>query len=109
MAGFHGAVLFFLGTLLWYEVIKRLDLARATAIITPAEPIASLLLVWLLLGSTPNLLQWIGLLLVAPGMWFVVTRSGFDESKPHVTDAIGSSAVPIEASMPAGKDTDSGR
>jgi drug/metabolite transporter (DMT)-like permease len=75
MAAFHGIVLFFFGTLLWYETIRRLDLSRATAIVTPCEPIMSLVLVWLLLRNLPNLYQAAGLLLLAPGMWLVVVRS----------------------------------
>src|SRR5262245_57674631 len=75
MAAFHGIVLFFFGTLLWYETIRRLDLSRATAIVTPCEPIMSLVLVWLLLRTLPNVYQAAGLLLLAPGMWLVVVRS----------------------------------
>ena len=68
MALFHGVVLFFFGTLLWYETIRRLDLSRATAIVTPCEPVVSLLLVWMLLRTLPNVYQAMGLLLLAPGM-----------------------------------------
>ena len=75
MAVFHGVVLFFFGTLLWYETIRRLDLPRATAIVTPCEPIMSLILVWALLRSLPNVYQAAGLLVLAPGMWLVVVRS----------------------------------
>src|SRR6185369_15406484 len=35
MALFQGIVLFFCGTLFWYETIRRLELARATAIVAP--------------------------------------------------------------------------
>lgn len=73
MAGFHGIVLFFLGTLFWYETIRRIPLERATAIITPCEPIISLLLVWVLLGGLPNAWQTAGFALLVPGMYLVVT------------------------------------
>lgn len=75
LAVFQGVVLFYLGTLLWYETIRRLDLARATAIVTPCEPLLSLLLVWAMLRSLPNAWQAMGLVLLAPGMWLVVVRS----------------------------------
>src|SRR5262245_25202238 len=83
MATFHGVVLFFCGTLLWYETIRRLDLSRATAIVTPCEPVMSLVLVWALLGGLPNVYQAIGLLLLAPGMWLVVVRSKTAVEPPH--------------------------
>ena len=74
MASFHGVVLFFCGTLFWYETIRRLDLSRATAIVTPCEPLISLILVWVLLGGVPNRWQTMGLVLLVPGMWLVVRR-----------------------------------
>jgi len=83
MATFHGVVLFFCGTLLWYETIRRLDLSRATAIVTPCEPVMSLVLVWALLGGLPNIYQAIGLLLLAPGMWLVVVRAKAAVEPPH--------------------------
>ena len=83
MAVFHGVVLFFFGTLLWYETIRRLDLSRATAIVTPCEPIVSLVLVWALLGGLPNIYQAMGLLLLGPGMWLVVVRGRTVVEPPH--------------------------
>jgi len=74
MALFQGAVLFFCGTLFWYETIRRIDLSRATAIVTPCEPVMSVALVWVLLGTLPNGWQWSGLALMLPGMWLVVVR-----------------------------------
>jgi drug/metabolite transporter (DMT)-like permease len=74
MVLFHGSVLFFCGTLFWYETIRRLDLARATAIVAPGEPLMSLALVWLLLGALPNRWQAAGLLLLLPGVWLLVSR-----------------------------------
>jgi drug/metabolite transporter (DMT)-like permease len=74
LALFHGVVLFFCGTLFWYETIRRLELSRATAIVTPAEPLLSLILVWVVLGGLPNLWQMAGIALVLPGLWLVVRR-----------------------------------
>lgn len=75
MALFHGGILFYCGTLFWYETIRRLDLTRATAIVTPCEPVISLVLVWILLGGLPNAWQASGMALLVPGMYLVVTRS----------------------------------
>lgn len=72
MSVFHGVVLFFCGTLFWYETIRRIDLARATAIVTPCEPVLSVALVWALLGGLPTGWQALGLALMVPGMLLVV-------------------------------------
>jgi drug/metabolite transporter (DMT)-like permease len=93
MAVFHGVVLFFFGTLLWYETIRRLDLARATAIVTPSEPIVSLVLVWLLLRTLPNAYQVAGLFLLAPGMWLVVVRSRRERDAARQDEGAARNAV----------------
>jgi drug/metabolite transporter (DMT)-like permease len=74
MSLFHGAVLLFCGTLFWYETIRRLELSRATAIVTPGEPILSLVAVWAVLGGIPNRWQLAGIALVLPGLWMIVKR-----------------------------------
>ena len=75
MAGFQGVVLFFCGTLFWYETIRRIDLSRATAIVTPCEPILSVVLVCVLLRTGPSLWQGLGLALTVPGM-LMLFRTG---------------------------------
>jgi len=102
MALFHGVVLFFFGTLLWYETIRRLDLSRATAIVTPSEPILSLVLVWALLGGLPNPWQACGLALLAPGMWFVVVRSRRERARDaeEAKRAIDAGEIPEAAVEP---------
>jgi drug/metabolite transporter (DMT)-like permease len=47
---FQGAVLYYLGTLLWYHAVLRLDLTRATAIVVPSIPILSFAASFVLLG-----------------------------------------------------------
>ena len=74
MAVFQGIVLFFCGTLFWYETIRRIDLSRATAIVTPCEPLMSVVFVWVVLGTLPTAFQWTGLALMLPGMALVVFR-----------------------------------
>jgi len=65
---FQGVVLSFVGTLLWYETIGRLDLARATAIVVPSIPLLSLGASFLLLGEVPSLRQALGMALAAAGV-----------------------------------------
>jgi O-acetylserine/cysteine efflux transporter len=74
----QGAVLSFLGTLVWYAAIARLDLARCTAIVVPSIPLLSLGASWLLLGEIASTRQWAGLLLTACGVVAFVTA-------PHAT------------------------
>jgi len=64
----QGIVLSFVGTLLWYETISRLDLLRATAIVVPSIPLLSLGASFLLLGEVPSLRQALGMALAAAGV-----------------------------------------
>jgi O-acetylserine/cysteine efflux transporter len=82
----QGAVLSFLGTLVWYGAIARLDLARCTAIVVPSIPLLSLGASWFLLGEVASTRQWAGLLLTACGVVAFVTA-------PHATS-------PTEATVP---------
>ena len=69
----QGIVLGFAGTLLWYQTLARLDLARATAIVVPSIPLLSMAANFLLLGETATARQWSGLALVALGVLAFVT------------------------------------
>ena len=73
LLAFQGAVLSYVGTLLWYQAVTRLDLARSTAIVVPSIPLLSLLATFLLLGEVPVARQWAGLLLTATGVLVFVT------------------------------------
>jgi len=73
----QGVVLAYIGTLLWYQAITRLDLARSTAIVVPSIPVLSLAASFVLLGEVPTAYQWAGLLLTAAGVATFVTA-------PHV-------------------------
>jgi drug/metabolite transporter (DMT)-like permease len=64
----QGAVLSFLGTLVWYAAVARLDLARCTAIVVPSIPLLSLGASFLLLGEVATGRQLVGLLLTACGV-----------------------------------------
>ena len=87
----QGVVLSFAGTLVWYQALLRLDLARATAIVVPSIPLFSMAANFLLLGETASARQWSGLALVAAGVLAFVTA-------PHprlARERIPSVAAPI--------------
>ena len=69
----QGCVLGYGGTLLWYQAITRLDLARTTAIVVPAIPLLSLAASFVLLGEIASARQWAGLALTAVGILVFVT------------------------------------
>ncbi len=69
----QGTVLSYLGTIVWYGAIARLDLARTTAIVVPSIPVLSLGATFLLVGEVPTLRQALGMLLTAAGVLAFVT------------------------------------
>lgn len=64
----QGVVLSFVGTMLWYQSIARLDLARATAIVVPSIPLLSLVTAFAIVGESATARQLVGLSLVAAGV-----------------------------------------
>jgi O-acetylserine/cysteine efflux transporter len=72
----QGAVLSFVGTLLWYAAIQRLDLARCTSIVVPSIPMLSMGASFLLLGEVASARQWIGLVLTVCGVLVFATAPG---------------------------------
>ena len=73
----QGLVLSYLGTIVWYAAIARLDLARTTAIVVPSIPVLSLGATFLLVGEVPTVRQGLGMALTAAGVLAFVTA-------PHV-------------------------
>ena len=69
----QGMILSYVGTLLWYQAIARIDLARTTAIVVPSAPLLSLAASFLLLGEVPTGSQLAGLLLTVAGVLVFVT------------------------------------
>jgi O-acetylserine/cysteine efflux transporter len=69
----QGTVLSYLGTIVWYAAIARLDLARTTAIVVPSIPVLSLAATFVLLGEVPTVRQMLGLGLTAAGVLAFVT------------------------------------
>lgn len=72
----QGAVLSYVGTLLWYQAIQRLDLARCTSIVVPSIPLLSMGASFLLLGEVASPRQWIGLVLTVCGVLVFATAPG---------------------------------
>ncbi len=73
----QGVVLAYLGTMVWYAAISRLDLARTTAIVVPSIPVLSLGATFVLVGEVPTIRQTLGLLLTVAGILAFVAA-------PHV-------------------------
>jgi DME family drug/metabolite transporter len=69
----QGMILSYVGTLLWYQAITRIDLARTTAIVVPSAPLLSLVASFFLLGEVPTASQLAGLLLTVAGVLAFVT------------------------------------
>jgi drug/metabolite transporter (DMT)-like permease len=71
----QGVALYWLGTFLWYQTILRLDLARATAIVTPSIPVLSIGASFALVGEVPTAAQAAGIALAATGILFLALAS----------------------------------
>ena len=69
----QGVVLSYMGTLVWYQAVTRLDLARTTAIVVPSIPVLSFAASFAILGEVPSANQWCGMALVAAGVLTFVT------------------------------------
>jgi drug/metabolite transporter (DMT)-like permease len=93
----QGVVLSFVGTLLWYETIARLDLARATSIVVPSIPLLSLGASFLLLGEVATRAQWAGLAVAACSILAFVTAPDVHEPRARVPSPTAPLAVPDPA------------
>lgn len=100
LLAFQGAVLSYLGTLVWYQALTRLDLARTTAIVVPSVPLLSLVATFLLLGEVPSITQGFGLVLTAAGVLAFVTA-------PHVGVPAQTASRPAAANLAAAPAPDS--
>jgi drug/metabolite transporter (DMT)-like permease len=94
----QGVILSYAGTLLWYQAITRLDLARTTAIVVPSIPLLSLAASFVLLGEVPSAREWIGLLLTAAGVFAFVTAPHAVEQRERVPSSTAPIAVPVPES-----------
>jgi drug/metabolite transporter (DMT)-like permease len=97
---FQGLVLSFVGTLLWYETIARLDLARATAIVVPSVPVLSLGASFLLLGEVASARQALGLALAVAGVLaFVTAPDARAVSGEELHPPTGAETAPTDAEV----------
>ncbi len=92
----QGIGLSFLGTILWYLTIARLDLARATAIIVPSIPLLSLGASFLVVGEVPTLRQAAGMLLTAGGVLAFVSAPHAVEVRERVPSQTAPLATPAD-------------
>jgi drug/metabolite transporter (DMT)-like permease len=92
----QGGILYYAGTLLWYNAVTRLDLARTTSIVVPSIPVLSLGASFILLGETPSMQQLLGLLLTAAGVFAYVTAPHPVVAVERVPTATAPIAVPSE-------------
>ena len=91
----QGVVIYFGGTMLWYQAISRLDLARATAIVVPSIPLLTAGAAYVLLGDVPSSRQAVGLATMTVGVAsFVLAPHAIEEREriptqtaPIVADA----------------------
>jgi drug/metabolite transporter (DMT)-like permease len=89
----QGVALYWFGTFLWYQTILRLDLARATAIVTPSVPLLSLGASFALVGEIPTAAQASGMVLAASGVLALALagapRHGAKRSGGRVDEWVG--------------------
>ena len=82
----QGALLSYFGTLAWYASIKRLDLARTTAIVVPSGPLLSLVVSWFLLGELVTLRQVLGFALSTCGVLAFALGQGASSAPRYTGD-----------------------
>lgn len=80
----QGILLSYCGTMLWYQAIARLDLARATAIVVPSIPLLTMATAFLIVGEVPSTRQAFGLGLVAAGVLSFVRAAHAVETRERV-------------------------
>ncbi len=97
LLAFQGTVLAYLGTMVWYGAIARLDLARTTAIVVPSIPVLSLGATFVLLGEIPTLRQALGMALTAAGVLAFVTAPHAEAWRERIPSATAPLAAPADS------------
>jgi drug/metabolite transporter (DMT)-like permease len=92
----QGVVLSYVGTMLWYQAIARLDLARCTAIVVPSIPLLSLASAFAIVGEVPSPRQLVGLALVAVGVLSFVRAPHAVETRERVPTQTAPLGAPAE-------------
>jgi prolipoprotein diacylglyceryltransferase len=90
----QGIVLYYAGTMLWYEAISRLDLARATAIVVPSVPLLTLVTSFAIVGEVPSAHQLIGLGMIAVGVFSFVRAPHAVERRERIPTATAPLGAP---------------
>ncbi len=70
---FTGLILLGVGKIIWYEGLKRLDISKAVSL-AMSFPLFSLLVLMVFFKETPSLLQWLGIIMMAIGVFFSIKR-----------------------------------
>lgn len=96
LIGLQGVVLYYGGTLLWYNTVLRLDLTRSTAIVVPSIPVLSLAATFLLVGEVPSQRELLGMGLTIGGVLAFVTAPAIATTKVRVPTATAPIAIPTD-------------
>lgn len=83
----QGVLLNYVGTMLWYQAIARLDLARATSIVVPSIPLLSLVATFAIVGEVPTARQAVGMLITAIGVLSFVLSPHAVETRERIPSA----------------------
>ncbi len=87
LLAFQGIVVCYAGTVVWYQAIARLDLARTTAIVVPLVPVLAFGASFVLLGEVATPRQWIGVALITAGVLaFATAPDARRPSKPRLRE-----------------------
>jgi drug/metabolite transporter (DMT)-like permease len=90
----QGMGLFYAGTMLWYEAIARLDLARATAIVVPSIPLLAMATSFAIVGEVPSARQLLGIGLISAGVFAFVRAPHAVETRERIPAATAPLAAP---------------
>jgi len=74
---FTGLVLLGIGKVIWYEGLKRLDISKAISL-AMTFPLFSLIVLIVFFKEIPSTYQWIGILIMALGVYFSIKRQSTD-------------------------------
>ncbi len=70
---FTGLILLGVGKIIWYEGLKRLDISKAISL-AMSFPLFSLVVLMAVFKETPSVFQWLGMLMMAIGVFFSIKR-----------------------------------
>ncbi|MFH1744729.1 MAG: DMT family transporter [bacterium] len=82
---FTGLILLGLSKILWYEGLKRLDISKAISL-SATFPLFSLIILIGFFKETPSSFQWIGIIIMAIGVYFSIKRASVDSASTKYAD-----------------------